>query len=57
MLAAPTFTQSVMNATNTNEASAIAVMGEYYPTGTQCKKATFAAGGAAACFANPASPS
>ena len=57
MLAAPTFTQSVMNATNTNEASAIAVMGEYYPTGTQCTKATFAAGGAAACFATPASPS
>ena len=57
MLAAPTFTQSVMNATNTNEASAIAVMGEYYPTGTQCTKATFAAGGAAACFAKPASPS
>ena len=57
MLAAPTFTQSVMNATNTNEASAIAVMGEYYPTGTQCTKATFAAGAAARCFANPASPS
>ena len=57
MLAAPTFTQSVMNATNTNEASAIAVMGEYYPTGVQCTKATFAAGGAAGCFANPASPS
>lgn len=56
MLAAPTFTQSVMNATNSNQASAESVMGPYYPEGTQCTTATFARGGVAGCFANPASP-
>ena len=56
MLAAPTFTQSVMNAANSNQASAESVMGPYYPEGAQCTTATFARGGVAGCFANPASP-
>ena len=57
MLAAPTFTQSVMNATDSNVASAKATMGVYYPKGVQCTTATFAKGGVAGCFAHPASPS
>ena len=57
MLAAPTFTQSVMNAENSNQASAQSTMGPYYPSGVQCTTATFAKGGAAGCFKNPASPS
>lgn len=56
MLAAPTFTQSVMNATNSDQASAESVMGAYYPKGAQCTTATFAKGGVAGCFANPATP-
>jgi hypothetical protein len=55
MLAAPTFTQSVMNAENSNQASAQSTMGPYYPSGVQCTTATFAKGGAAGCFKNPAS--
>jgi hypothetical protein len=57
MLAAPTFTQSVMNAENSNQASAQSTMGPYYPSGVQCTTATFAKGGVAGCFKNPASPS
>ena len=57
MLAAPTFSQSVMNAQNSNQASAESVMGQYYPQGTQCTTAVFAAGGVAGCFRNPSSPS
>ncbi len=56
MLAAPTFIQSVMNAQNSDQASAQDVMGPYYPKGVQCTTATFAKGGVAGCFANPATP-
>ena len=56
MLAAPTFTQSVMNAENSNQASAQSTMGPYSPRGVQCTTATFTKGGAAGCFKNPASP-
>jgi hypothetical protein len=57
MLAAPTFTQSVMNAQNSNQASTASTMGSYYPQGVQCTTATFAKGGVAGCFKNPATPS
>jgi hypothetical protein len=57
MLAAPGFTQSVMNAEDSNQASAESTMGPYYPTGTQCTTAVFAAGGVTGCFRNPSSPS
>ena len=58
MLAAPGFDDSVMNASAANDpAAAQTAMGAYYPLATQCTVATFASGGADACFANPASPS
>ena len=57
MLAAPGFDQSVMNAENSDPASAKSTMGSYYPVGTQCTTAVFAHGGAAACFRTPSSPS